>query len=330
MSGFTIHDLQCFDAVIQAGGFQAAAARLHRSHPAVFAAVARLERQSGLALLDRSGYRVAPTAAGRSFHRQAQRLLGEMQALRVHAEQLALGEESELHIVLGDLCPRPQALAVLARFFAGCPHTRLHLHFESVSGPAERLFDDSADLIVHRIDESDARLEAVALGEVRMVPVVAPGFLPFPVERAIRPEQLRGLTQCVMRDSARHSPPVDYFTIDGAPQCTVADQAMKKDLIAHGLAWGHMPHFLVAQELADGRLRSIAGRHLPGRSERLVAARRRDRAHGPVAERLWGYLRDHAPQMRAALAAPTGASAPSRTGRAAAKAATAARPSRGR
>lgn len=112
-----------------------------------------------------------------------------------------------------------------------------------------------------------------------------------------------------MRDSARHSPPVDYFTIDGAPQCTVADQSMKKDLIAHGLAWGHMPHFLVAAELADGRLLSIAGRHLPGRSERLVAARRRDRAHGPVATRLWDHLRAQAPQIRAALASPAGEAA---------------------
>ncbi|BAV99780.1 LysR family transcriptional regulator [Lysobacter enzymogenes] len=301
MSGFTLHDLQCFDAVIQAGGFQAAAASLHRSHPAVFAAVARLERQLGLELLDRSGYRVAPTAAGRSLHRRAQSLLRESQQLRAHARQLAMGEESELRIVLGDLCPRPQALALLGRFFAQCPNTRLHLHFESVSGPRERLLDDEADLIVHRVDDGDPRTETIALGEVRMIPVVAPSFLPFPIDRAIRPEQLRDLTQCVMRDSARHSPPVDYFTIDGAPQCTVADQLMKKDLIAHGLAWGHMPGFLVEEELADGRLLSIAGRYLPGRGERLVAARRNDHAHGPVAERLWAYLQAQAPQFRRAL-----------------------------
>ncbi|MBF2952519.1 LysR family transcriptional regulator, partial [Pseudomonas aeruginosa] len=50
MHDFTLHDLQCFDAVVDAGGFQAAAQRLHRSHPAVFAAVARLERQLGLVL----------------------------------------------------------------------------------------------------------------------------------------------------------------------------------------------------------------------------------------------------------------------------------------
>src|SRR5688572_27435060 len=102
MTGFSLHDLQCFDAVLREGGFQRAAATLHRSHPAVFAAVARLEEQLGLALLDRSGYRVQATVAGRSFHRQAQALLREAENLRRHAAQLAMGEESELRIVMGD------------------------------------------------------------------------------------------------------------------------------------------------------------------------------------------------------------------------------------
>jgi len=53
MVDYTIHELQCFDAVVDEGGFQAAAARLHRSHPSVFAAVAKLERRLGLPLLER-------------------------------------------------------------------------------------------------------------------------------------------------------------------------------------------------------------------------------------------------------------------------------------
>ncbi len=57
--GFTLHELACFLAVAELGSFQKAAVRLHRSHPSVFAAVASLERQLGLALLDRGGYRVA-------------------------------------------------------------------------------------------------------------------------------------------------------------------------------------------------------------------------------------------------------------------------------
>lgn len=290
MHDFTLHDLQCFTAVVEAGGFQAAAQQLHRSHPAIFAAVARLERKLGFELLDRSGYRVGLTAAGESFHRRAQGLLRELGNLRDHAAHLAAGEESELRVVLGDFCPRPALLEKLARFFAKEPQTRLQLYFESVSGPLERLLDDEADLILHRVDKADPRLEWIDLGNVDFIPVIAPALLPDTPD--IHPEHLRPLTQCVMRDSARHSPPVDYFTLDGAPQCTVPDQAMKKELVLHGLAWGHLPRHLIEQELADGRLRNLSGAHLPGRREELVAARRRDRTHGPVVQRLWQFLRD--------------------------------------
>ncbi|MGV1791986.1 LysR family transcriptional regulator [Rhizobium sp. A37_96] len=299
MAEFTLHDLQCFDAVVRSGGFQPAAAMLHRSHPAVFAAVAKLERQLDLVLLDRSGYRVRATAAGLSFHRRAQSLLRELENLRVHATQLSMGEESEIHVVIGDLCPRPQALGMLGRFFAQCPGTRLHLHFEAVGGPWERLVDGEADLILHWVDKSDARVEWVDLCEVPFIPVVAPGFLPEGIKQPITPNEMYTLTQCVMRDTARHSVQRDYFMIEGAPQCMVADQGMKKEIILQGLGWGHMPRFLIEEELGDGRLQSIAGRHLPGRTEELVAARRRDQPQGPVSNRLWDYIQREAPIFRA-------------------------------
>lgn len=303
MSGFTLHDLQCFDAVVREGGFQAAAAALHRSHPAVFTAVARLERQLGLVLLDRGGYRVGLSADGRSFHRRAQNLLQELESLATHAAQLAMGEESELHVVIGDICPLPPALGLLSRFFAGCPGTRLHLHFEAITGPWERLFDGEADLILHHVDKADQRIEWIDLCPVPIVPVVAPGFLPFPITRSIRPEQMRDFTQCVIRDSARHSAPRSYFIIEGAPQCTTPDQLMKKEIILHGMGWGHMPRFVIERELREGRLLSIAGRHLPGNKPELVAARRRDRPQGPVAQRLWQYLGEQASRFRIAGAA---------------------------
>ncbi|WAS95879.1 LysR family transcriptional regulator [Nannocystis punicea] len=307
MTGFTLHDLQCFDTVVSAGGFQAAAARLHRSHPAVFAAVAKLEQQLGLRLLDRSGYRVALTEAGRSFHRRAQTLLRELDGLRRHAAQLAMGEESELRVVVGDLCPLPATLGLLGRFFAQWPATRLHLHFEAVSGPRERLLDGEADVILHPVDKTDPRLEWVDLCKVPLVPVAAPGFLPVPNARALRPEQLREFTQCVLRDTARHSPPRDHFLIEGAPQCTVSDHAMKKEIVLQGLGWGHLPRFLVERELADGRLLCLSGQHFPGLVEDLVAARCSDRPHGPVATRLWQYLQEQAPQFRAATRKAPGA-----------------------
>jgi DNA-binding transcriptional LysR family regulator len=290
MSDFTLHELQCFDAVVRAGSFQAAAKALHRSHPAVFAAVAKLERQLDLKLLDRSGYRAHLTAAGRAFHQRAQSVLREHASLRGYAAQLAMGRESELRVVIGDVCPRPQILALLSRFFETCPATRLHLFYEAVTGPIERLFDDEADLILHRVDKSDSRLEWIDLCKVPFVPVIAPDFLPFPISASITPDQLRNYTQCVIRDTARHSSPVSYFIVNGANQCVVPDQLMKKEIILQGVGWGHMPTFLVGAELRKGRLKSIRGKYLPGRVEEFVAARRRDRPHGPVANQLWSHI----------------------------------------
>ncbi|QSQ25783.1 LysR family transcriptional regulator [Pyxidicoccus parkwayensis] len=301
MSAFTLHELQCFDAVVSGGSFQAAAERMHRSHPSVFAAVAKLESQLGLSLLDRSGYRVRLTEAGRAFHRKALALLREAEELSTHAQQLAMGEEAELRVVLGDLCPLSPVLALLSRFFAQSPRTRLHLQFEAVSGPWERLLEDEAELIVHRVPKNDVRMEWIDLGRVALVPVVAPGFLPFPLTTAITPRQMQAFTQCVLRDSARHPPEQGHFLVEGAPQCSAPDQLMKKELVLHGMAWGHLPRFMIESELRDGRLLSIAGRHFPGVIEELVAARRRDRPHGPVASRLWDFLARNAPVLRPAL-----------------------------
>jgi DNA-binding transcriptional LysR family regulator len=290
MAGFTLHELQCFDAVVTGGSFQAAGEQLHRSHPSVFAAVAKLEHQLGLALLDRTGYRVRLTEAGSSFHRRVRVLLRDAGELRSHAEQLAMGEEAELRVVLGDLCPLQPVLERLSHFFAGHPRTRLHLLFESVTGPWERLSEGEADIFVHRLPQGSVRMEWLPLGRVAMVPVVAPGFLPFAPTNAITARQLRGFTQCVIRDSARSPPAQGHFLVDGAAQCSVPDHLTKKELILHGLAWGHLPRFMIDAELREGRLLSMAGKHFPGVVEDLVAARRSDSPHGPVANALWDFL----------------------------------------
>jgi DNA-binding transcriptional LysR family regulator len=286
----TLPQLVCFDAVVTEGSFQAAGEKIRRSQPSVFAAVKNLESQLGLKLLDRKGYRVSLTEAGRSFHERSRILLRELELLKNHAMHLGAGEETELTVVLGDLCPLPQTLALLRRFFQTCPKTRLHLHFEALSGPWERLLDGEADLILHHIDKADPRFEFMDLFRVQLVPVVAPGFLQFPVSRSIKPEQMRDYVQCVIRDTARHSPPRDYYLVEGARSWTVSDQLMKRELILQSMGWGHMPRYLIERDLRAGRLLDISGKHLKGNQLDLVAARRRGAAHGPIANRLWRHI----------------------------------------
>ena len=288
---FKLHELRCFDAVVRLGSFQAAADALNRTHPSVFAAVGRLEERLGLTLLDRGGYRVGLTETGRLFHARAASSLRDLDNLDRYAQQLNRGEEPVLRIVLGDLCPGELVLPLLSSFFADRDQTRLHLDYEAVGGPGERLRDATADLAFHRADDSDATLEQIRMRDVRLVPVAAPGLLPFERDADIAPDQLRPFTQCVIRDTAREAMPEDHFLVDGAHRCSVADHGMKKELILHRMGWGHLPDFMIEEEVRTGRLVSLQGRHLPGRVETVAALRRRDRPHGPVANALWHCLR---------------------------------------
>ncbi len=292
MFDFTLHQLRCFNAVVIYGSFQAAADALNRTHPTVFSAIKGLEEQVGVPLFDRSGYRVALTTAGQSFHMRVKILLSEAGALKTHAEQLAMGEETALCVIIGDACPLPETLALLNRFFENCPNTLLDLHFETLTGPMERLVDGDADLIIHHIDKSDTKLEFIDLCSVNFIPVVTPGFLGFKPNDDITPEQMRNHTQCIIRDTARHLKKKEYYIIDGAPRLTVSDQLMKKEIILQSMGWGHLPSFLIEQELKDGMLVSIAGENLHSGKIDLVAARLRNRPHGPVATKLWHHIKE--------------------------------------
>lgn len=295
MNRFKLHDLRCFDAVAREGSFHAAALALNRSHPSVFAAVARLEESLGLVLLDRTGYRVSLTEGGRMFHGRVRLTLDELDALRLYADLLASGEEKVLRIILGDVCPRPPILDLLSGFFADRLGTRLHLEYEAVGGPVERLLAGEADLVFHRADASDPRVERIDIRETAFVPVVAPGLLPFEDGHVITPQEMRPYTQCVIRDTAREPSPDGFFLLEGAHRCSVPDHQMKKELILHGLAWGHLPDWIIGDELRDGRLMSIQSPHLPGRKETVAALRLRGRPQGPVAEALWLRLRARFP-----------------------------------
>lgn len=288
---FSLHELACLEAVVTEGSFQAAADKLHRTHPSVHAAVSNLERRLGVVLLDRAGYRVGLTATGEVFRREASALLKRAQSLQALGDQLQRGEETELRVVVGDLTPTTEVLRSLKRFFRERPRTRLHLHFEAISGPWERLLADQADLIIHHVDKSDSRFEWTDMTKVTLVPVAAPGYVSTRGARSLTANEMQNYVQIIIRDSAK-APGRDYFVLSGAPSWTVADQHTKKALILEAMGWGHMPLHLVDKELRSGKLISLEGRYFKRSKLDIVAARLRERPAGPVATALWDYLRD--------------------------------------
>lgn len=283
----TLQQMLTLDAVAKQGSIQAGAKFLNKSHPSVFAVLKKLEEALGFALFDRSGYRSVLTDEGKQFHKSVQQILASMAELKSQATHLRGGEEAELNIAVGDITPLPEALAVLRNFSKEHPYTRLNLLFGNLFGPNELLLDGNADLIIHHIDKADSRYEYRDFCKVQVVPVVAPGFLNIPISNTLRYDDLKDYTQCIIRDTSTHSEKLNRFVLDDAPHITVGDQYTKKEVIVQGMGWGHMPLFLVEEELNNGKLIAIAGKYIKGIKRELVIARLSAPEKGVIAERLW-------------------------------------------
>lgn len=283
----TLQQMRTLDAVISQGSMQSGAKLLNKTHPSVITSLQNLEEELGFALFDRTGYRSVLTEQGKVYHKHVRRILGEIQQLEDQALHLRGKEETELNVAIGDITPQAGVMKTLRQFAKKNPYTRLNLFFGNLLGPNELLFDGKADLIIHHIDVSDPRYEYREFCKVNVIPVVAPDFLQISISKKLRYEELRDYTQCLIRDTSTHSAKQNRFVIENAPHITVGDQYTKKEVIVQGMGWGHMPFFLIENELKRGKLVSIEGSYIKSIKREIVIARLSEKIHGVVAERLW-------------------------------------------
>ncbi len=80
MANLDLPHLRAFHAVVQAGGFSAAAGRLHLTQSAVSHAVIKLERSAKVRLLDRRGRKVVPTPEGEILREACERVFATLEA----------------------------------------------------------------------------------------------------------------------------------------------------------------------------------------------------------------------------------------------------------
>lgn len=93
-----IRQLRYFVTVADEGGFARAAERLRIVQPAVSQQIARLERELGVRLFDRSSRRVRLTGAGERLLTEAQALLAVEQRIRRIAGNIAAGTDGILRL----------------------------------------------------------------------------------------------------------------------------------------------------------------------------------------------------------------------------------------
>lgn len=278
----SIDQLRVFMAVVEEGTFASAARRLGRAVSAISYAIANLEQQLGLVLLERDGSRRPElTRAGRALLADARAVSDDVDALVARVRGLRQGLEAEVGLAVDVMLPTPMLAGVLREFQEAWPTVDLRLHVEALGAVAAMAIDGRAHLAIAGPDILDQpELDRRYMGAVELVPVAAPGH---PLAAGgIAPGVARQHLQLVLTDRSPLTEGRD-FSVLSPRTWRLGDLGAKHALLLEGIGWGNMPHCAIADDLAAGRLVVLDLPDAPPVAYRLHALWRKDAPPGPAA-----------------------------------------------
>jgi DNA-binding transcriptional LysR family regulator len=247
--------LEALEAVVKFGGFSRAATHLHKVQSAVSHQVSKLEKQLGVQLLTRDGYRVRLTPAGETILAEGRRLIAQADRVRFVAKQFAEGWEPQLLIVIDGIVPLDPTLAAVRMLTAERLPTRIQVSVEFLRGVQQRFQKDQADLMLVADYKSDPYLQEEALPDVTCILCVGRSH-PLANLAAVSLAQLQDHVELsVQRSSDEQDSDQRLFGCER--RVYLPSFQTKREALLLGVGFGWMPLHLVRLELKSGRLTEL-------------------------------------------------------------------------
>jgi DNA-binding transcriptional LysR family regulator len=282
LDGISLDHLRTFVAAADTGSFSAAGRAIGRAQSVVSQTIANLEAQLGVRLFERSGRYPQLTPQGTNLLADARRVVTGADALKAKARSFHAGLEPELSIVVDVMFPQRCLTDALSHFKEQFPSTPLRLHVEALGRVAELVLDGQCSLgITGTLPLLPPGLAAERLFSEEMVTVAAPGSPLADRQGPIAFRELLDATQLVLTDRSTLTSGVDYG-VQGKNIWRLSDLGAKHAFLLAGLGWGHMPLWMISDDLKKGRLVRI---ELEGPSAGLMpfqATYLADRLPGPA------------------------------------------------
>lgn len=148
-------ELNAFIAVVEAGGFSAAARRLGEGQPSISKAVAALEKRLGIALFNRSTRSVTLTDQGQRYYDRAKPLIDEMDDVDNEMTNSTLSVTGLVRISVASTFGRLHILPLIPELLSLYPGLEVDV---VVSDFVRDMVEDRIDLAIRlgRVDEGDA------------------------------------------------------------------------------------------------------------------------------------------------------------------------------
>ena len=278
----TLDQLQILVAVADTGSFSAAGRKLNRAQSVISYGIANLEAQLGLKLFEREGTREPQlTEIGRAMLEDARRMVGVLQRMRSRADGHHHGLEAEVALSVDATLPSPVLVRVLKAFEAQFPTVMLRLHIGSLGVIPDHVLSGQADLGVGgMLGEVDVHL--VRIGFMSIVLAAAPTHPLAQLPKPLAIEDVREHTQLVVTDQSERTRGRD-FGVFAYRTWRLTDVRTKHLLMREGLGWGGLPRWLIADDLASGRLVELDLEVFREARSPLFAMHRNDSSPKPAA-----------------------------------------------
>lgn len=265
LNHLNLNHLYAFVAVAEHNSFTAAAEALGLSKSLLSEQLRRLEADLGIQLLTRTTRRMTLTDRGELLFGVAQRMLGELDGALSDVRDLQGEPSGRLRITAPQDFVKWHISSVSAAFIRQFPKVQV-----------EMLADDQfSDLVGQRIDLAvrigwprDSGLHASKLCDFQQVAVATPGYLAG-LPPVLQPHDL---ARCEWIGHTRLSTPWTWTferqreraTVQTRGRLLANNTLAVYRLVLDGAGVSVLPSFLVAREIARGRLvRLLPGWHLP-------------------------------------------------------------------
>ncbi len=256
----TLDALRCFCAILDTGGFRSAAARVHRSQPAVSQQLKSLEEETGHVLIDRKTCR--PTPMGRILRDRARHILQELQALERELRDFDETAVGELRVGTSDTTAMYVLPPYVRRFAEVMPRIHLVLTNRHSEELARQVRQGEIDLGIVTLPVEDPGLEEHLLFEEHFRLVVPAGH-PLCGKRRVRLTDLVELPMLLLDEGTRTGGLLRrHFQTKGFTPRTVLDSGsfeVIKRYIAEGVGISFLPESVVTPGDALLVTREVAG-----------------------------------------------------------------------
>jgi DNA-binding transcriptional LysR family regulator len=246
----TLDQWNALVAVVEAGGYAQASARLHRTQSTVTYTIKKLEDLLSVKVFELQGRKAVLTPTGQVLYRRGKSLVEEAARVERAAADLARGWEPEIRIAVDIVFPTWLLLQCFAAFGRERPETRLELIESVLGGTEEALTEGRVDLAIGGIVPGGFLGDP--LMQVRFVCAAAPSHPLHQLGRTLTLDDLRQHRHLVVRDSGALRSRTGGWLNE--QRWTVSHKATSIRAACMGLGFAWYPAENIRDELDSGAL----------------------------------------------------------------------------